>query len=51
MGENASWMESEAKARRKGKDSVFVDLFHIPSNAVELIKALCPELEVTEGMI
>lgn len=51
MGDNAGWMESEAKARRKGKDSVFIDLFHIPSNAVEMVKALRPELEVNEDDI
>ena len=31
MGEDADWMEDKAKARRKGKDSVFIDLFHIPA--------------------
>ena len=48
MGDNADWMEDKASARRKGKDSVFIDLFHIPANAVEMVKALSPGLEVTE---
>ena len=48
MGDNADWMEDKASARRKGKDSVFIDLFHIPANAVEMVKAFSPGLEVTE---
>ena len=48
MGDHAGWMEDKANARRKGKDSVFIDLFHIPANAVEMVKALSPGMEVTE---
>ena len=48
MGDSADWMEDKANARRKGKDSVFIDLFHIPANAVEMVKAFSPGLEVTE---
>ena len=48
MGDNADWLEDKASARRKGKDSVFIDLGHIPANAVEMVKAFSPGLEVTE---
>ncbi|MBQ7497611.1 MAG: hypothetical protein IJU00_07250, partial [Selenomonas sp.] len=51
MEDSADWMEDKAKARRKGKDSVFIDLFHIPANAVELVKALSPGMAVTEDDI
>lgn len=35
-------------ARRKGKDSIFLNLFHIPRYTVELVKALHPELKIVE---
>ena len=36
------------KSRRKGKDSIFIDLFHQPKYAVALVNALNPALHVTE---
>lgn len=35
-------------ARRKGKDSIFLNLFHIPKYTLELVKTLHPELNVVE---
>ena len=40
--------ENKLKARRKGKDSIFLNLFHIPKYTVELVKALHPELNIVE---
>lgn len=41
--------ENKLKARRKGKDSIFLNLFHIPQYTVELVKALHPELSIDES--
>ena len=40
--------ENSLTARRKGKDSIFLNLFHIPRYTVELVKALHPELNIVE---
>lgn len=40
--------ENKLKARRKGKDSIFLNLFHIPKYTVELVKTLHPELSIVE---
>ena len=45
------WTQDEGKTKRKGKDSIFIDLFHQPKYAAELVQSLHPEQEVTEGDI
>ncbi len=35
-------------ANRKGKDSVFIDLFHHPKYAAQMVKALNPKIELTK---
>jgi len=48
MEKDADWMDTPGKARRKGKDSVFLDLFGIPRYGAQMADALHPELAVTE---
>ena len=48
MDETADWIEEPGKARYTSKDSVFTDLFHIPSYAVEMVQALRPDLTLQE---
>jgi len=42
-------MTTPPKSKRKGKDSIFIDLFHQPKYAVKLVNALNPALNVTEN--
>ena len=46
---NDEVLDSNVTARRKGKDSVFLNLFHIPQYTVELVKALHPNLKINES--
>lgn len=48
MALNEDSEQNKLKARRKGKDSIFLNLFHIPKYTVELVKALHPELKIVE---
>ena len=45
---DVDWRQDESKAKRKGKDSIFIDLFHQPKYAAEMVQTLHPEQEVTE---
>ena len=47
----AQWLHNDIKANRKGKDSVFTDLFNIPKYAVQMAQAIDKELVVTESDI
>ena len=49
MEMNDEVLDSNVTARRKGKDSVFLNLFHIPQYTVELVKALHPNLKINES--
>ena len=40
---DVDWRHDEGKAKRKGKDSIFIDLFHQPKYAVEMVQTLHPE--------
>ena len=51
MEMNDEVLFSNVVARRKGKDSVFLNLFHIPQYTVELVKALHPNLTISEGEV
>lgn len=51
MEKDADWMDAPGKALRRGKDSVFLDLFGIPRYGAELAEALQPGLTVTEADI
>ena len=42
---------SPNKPKRKGKDSIFIDLFHQPKYAAKLVKALNPTLDISENDI
>ena len=44
-------MDYEATAKRKSKDSIFADLFHILRYALQLVKALHPDTDVNENDI
>ncbi len=48
MQQDADWLADSDPARRKGKDSVFCDLFNIPRYAAEITQTLHPELSITE---
>ena len=48
MQQDADWLADNDPARRKGKDSVFCDLFNIPRYAAEITQTLHPELSITE---
>ena len=48
MEHDIDWMIAPDKASRKGKDSVFLDLFGIPRYGAELVHALRPELDAAE---
>lgn len=45
---DVDWRQDKGKANRKGKDSIFIDLFHQPKYAAEMVQTLHPEQEVTE---
>ena len=47
MQQDADWLTDNDLARRKGKDSVFCDLFNIPRYAAEITQTLHPELSIT----
>ena len=51
MGQDADWMEHPGRARRKGKDSVYLDLFHNPRYGIRLVQSFHPEMELTESDI
>ena len=53
MADNAATtVQNEPKAKWNAKDTVFVDLFHIPKYRYQLFQALHPEMtDVTEGDI
>ena len=42
------WVEDEGKSKRKGKDSIFIDLFHQPRYAAEMVQTLHPDQDVRE---
>ena len=48
MQQNTDWLTNDSRPKRKGKDSVFCDLFNIPRYATEITQALHPELSITE---
>jgi hypothetical protein len=51
MGQDADGMEHPGRARRKGKDSVYLDLFHNPRYGIRLVQSFHPEMELTEADI